>query len=234
MIESKKIYCQVEGLDPEKARYHCLAHIPPDWSFRLEFTIDQEKGGFLLQLRGITKEAGAANSDGKFNCNNVATLPLKSIKVNTLDPYPSLSGYNYPFGIMVFSHQHINSERYAALVNSIMPTILHKFISLFDHTPDSLNLLLSTPSNQITGNSAQYQPAYSTNFAPANFAPATQVQSTSDYNPLIQQTNENSTASHGSTAGLQQDASALGLQYNQATGNQFFFSLSLNIEAKSI
>ena len=134
-----------------------------------------------------------------------------------MDPYPTLSGYNYPFGIMVFSHQHMNSERYVALVNSIMPTILHKFISLFDHTSDSLSLLLSTPSNQITGNSAQYQPAYST-----NFAPATQVQSTSDYNPLIQQTNENTTASHGSTAGLQQDASALGLQYNQATGNQFF------------
>ena len=70
MISSKKIYCIVTGLTPEQAKFHCLSHIAADYSFRLEFTIDEQLGGLKLQIRGLTKEAGAANSDAKFNSGN--------------------------------------------------------------------------------------------------------------------------------------------------------------------
>ena len=218
MIQSNKIYCIVKGLDPEKARYHCLTYIPADWSIRLEFS-NNEKGGLNLQIRGILKEAGSANSDATFNTNNVATLYLNKLKVQTLQPHQSLAGFNYPFGIIVFSHIQLSVERYGSLVRSIMPTILHKFLTLYDHTLDTLSILRSPSKPQtITGNTVQYQPAFSTNFLPATTAHS--VQSTA----TVTQSQHTSSLDITQPAASQQgpSGSRAGLSYNQATGKIFF------------
>ena len=219
MIQSNKIYCVVQGLIPQKARYHCLTYIPADWSIRLEFS-NNEAGGLDLHIRGILKEAGSANSDATFNTNNVATLYLNKLKVQTLQPHQSLAGFNYPFGIIVFSHIQLSVERYGSLVRSIMPSILHKFLTLYNHTIDSLNILQSPSKSQaITGNTVQYQPAYSTNFLPATTAqsiPSTAAVTQSQHTGLID-INQPVPSQQGPSA------SQAGLSYNQATGKIYFF-----------
>ena len=233
MISSKKIYCIVTGLTPEQAKFHCLSHIAADYSFRLEFTIDEQLGGLKLQIRGLTKEAGAANSDAKFNTNNVATLHLATIKVETLPAHPTLSAYNYPFGIIVFTHTDLNSEHYAMLVNSVMPTILNKFLVLFQHTPDTLNLLVGD-SQSITGNTTQYQPPYRTNFAPATtmqsipgpsgYKPQQQpVHAQQQQYPSVPEVQQQAPQAPGAPP---QIANQTGLSYNQATGNLYSIHIS--------
>ena len=145
---------------------------------------------------------------------------LNQLKVETLQPHPVVANFNYPFGIMVFSHKQLSSDSYATLVNSIMPTILNKFITLFQHTTDSLQLLVGNQQN-MTGNTTQYQPPYQTSFAPDTSIPnlpSTSYHVHQQHQPATavqQQHQQQATASTmpPPTAG------GSGLSYNQATGN---------------
>ena len=128
------------------------------WSLRLEFTTNNSKG-LLLQVRGIHTEANTANSNDRFNCNDVASLPLYSFDVHTLAPHPTLQSHNYPFGVMLFN-KTTDIQKYTDLVNNILPFILQYFLTLKPYALVELQNFysLSTTTPLQTGNSCQFQP----------------------------------------------------------------------------
>ena len=115
---------------------------------------------------GIVKPANEANSNNNFNSNDVASIPLtkRFIQVDTLPPHKSLEYHQYPFGLIVFSHRQLNTNSYSSFATSIMPSILHKFLHLYDHTVDSIKLFLSKQTPENSRNQAVY-PAPSTGTA---------------------------------------------------------------------
>ena len=109
-------------------------------------------------ILGILKGASEANSHSLFNANNVASIPLTKnfIRVDSPTPHNCLAGLQYPFGLIVFTSKNLNSQSYATLVTSIMPSILAQFLDLYEHTVDSIKPFLSQPSPANSRNQQKY------------------------------------------------------------------------------
>ena len=73
-------------------------------------------------------------------------------------PHRCLSGFDYPFGLIIFSHKQLNTDSYSALATNIMPNILSKFLNLYEHTVDSIKPFLANPTAANTRNQVKYAP----------------------------------------------------------------------------
>ena len=117
-----------------------------------------------IYVTGIMKPANEANSNSAFNNNNVASIPLTKhfIQVDTLAPHNCLAGLQYPFGLIIFSHKPLNIDSYTSLASYMMPHILTKFLTLFDHSVYSIKQFLDKPIPSNTRNTVKYQPPSTT------------------------------------------------------------------------
>ena len=143
----------------EKAKNQALSIIPADSSIRLEYTID-DKGGLFLEVRGLNFEANSANSHTRFQGNDVESIFLYKIKVDTLPPHDSLSNENYPFGLIIFSHLPLTEDQYVSFAKMAMQQILPNFIKLYNHSHQSIRPFMTTPTSQNSANQAVYNTSH--------------------------------------------------------------------------
>ena len=167
LIRMDKLQCRFTNAAPYghgNDKQYFLSLIQADWSLRLELVAHPSKN-ISLTIRGIPKQANEANSHNNFNSNDVASIPLtkRFIQVDTLLPHKCLEYHQHPFGLIVFSHRQLSTEKYASLVNSIMPAILSNFLHLYDHTVDSIKPFLAKQSSENSRNKPMFPPPASGN-----------------------------------------------------------------------
>ena len=163
LITSGDVVVRKNGITAEQAYYNALAIVPSSSSLRLEYTIDPQ-GGLFLEIRGLDIEAVTANSDQRLNGNNVDSIFLKKIKVDTIPPQEGLNNENYPFGLVIFSHKGLTLKSYKTLAQKAMEQILPYFnLQAYRQPPTGPNEVLvgSQPNdNQPQSSSYNTQNSY--------------------------------------------------------------------------